>query len=114
VKWFAWKFTWIVLLLGALGTLAVGVIKSSQTITLDDLDELCARPGARCGSQPDWYTESDREITTLDSLPMSLRPDTADEQYLVWLIAAAVLFAAAAVAALYQHRHRFRSNQANG
>lgn len=79
--------TWAVYVVCALGALAV-----SQTLMPDD---------------------DAQTFTTLRSVEMS-RGVAEEQNSSIWLIAAGVILAAAAVAALYQHRHRFRSDQANG
>ncbi len=79
--------TWAVYVVCALGALAV-----SQTLMPDD---------------------DAQTFTTLRSVEMS-RGVAEEQNSSIWLIAAGVFLAAAAVTALYQHRHRFRSNQANG
>ncbi|WP_330274048.1 hypothetical protein OG205_46245 [Lentzea sp. NBC_00516] len=131
--------TWAVLGICALAALTV--IANAPMI------DVCAQPGARCGTQPDWYT-GEESVTTLRGVEMSANFDFLYDYSLLWVVAAAVLmwavvrrswavFAtaalfgltvwlrpsysaylliiAAAVAVLYEHRHRWlRRGQANG
>ncbi|MFJ5989468.1 hypothetical protein [Lentzea sp. NPDC092896] len=131
--------TWVVLAVGALAALIM--------IATAPMVDVCAQPGARCGTQPDWYT-GEESVTTLRGVEMSANFDFLYDYSLLWAVAAAVLgwavvrrswavFAtaaslgltvwlrpsysaylltvAAAVAVLYEHRHRLlRKGQANG
>ncbi|SFR25307.1 hypothetical protein SAMN04488564_108304 [Lentzea waywayandensis] len=139
---------WAVLGIGSLAALTVVV--HAPVLELKGLDGLCSQPGARCGTQPDWYTGQER-YETLRGVEMSARLPGVEVVYdysLLWVVAAAVLvwaivrrtwpafataalfgltvwlrpsysayllIVAAAVAVLYEHRHRWlRRGQANG
>ncbi|MDX8053353.1 hypothetical protein SK571_28600 [Lentzea sp. BCCO 10_0798] len=78
--------TWAVLGIGALAALTLIV-----NAPVRDMGDLCAQPGARCGSQPDWYT-GEETYETLRGIEMSRRIDEALYDYsLLWLVAAALL-----------------------
>lgn len=77
---------WVVLGIGALAALTMVV-----NAPLRDLGDLCAQPGARCGSQPGWYTGQET-FETLRGIEMSRRVDETLYDYsLLWVVAAALL-----------------------
>lgn len=82
---------WVVLGIGALAALTVVVY--APVLELRGLDDLCAQPGARCGTQPDWYTGQER-YETLRGVEMSARLPGVEVVYdyrLLWAIALVVL-----------------------
>ncbi|WP_439660102.1 hypothetical protein ACSHWB_00520 [Lentzea sp. HUAS TT2] len=74
--------SWAVLGVSALAALTL-------TVNAPLRSDLCTRPGARCGTQPDWYT-GEESVTTLRGVEMSRELDLYDYR-LLWVVAAAVL-----------------------
>ncbi|SEQ48857.1 hypothetical protein [Lentzea albida] len=105
---------WAVLGIGSLAALTAYVHAPVQE--LRGLEDLCAQPGARCGSQPGWYTGQE-SYETLRGVEMSARLPGVEVVYdhrLFWALVVVTLVWTA-VAALREHRHRFRrGDQANG
>jgi len=84
---------------------------------LKGLEDLCAQPGARCGSQPDWHT-GEESYETLRGVEMSAQlpgVEVVHDYRLFWAVVVVALVSTAA-AVLREHRHRFKRNpgQANG
>ncbi|MFD4642962.1 hypothetical protein ACFWN2_37030 [Lentzea sp. NPDC058436] len=106
--------SWVVLGVGTIAALMACVYAPVRE--LKGLENVCSQPGARCGSQPDWYTGQE-SYETLSAVEMSARLPGVEVVYdyrPFWLVTAVVLVLAA-VAALLEHRHRVRRrDQANG
>lgn len=76
--------TWVVLGIGALAAFAL--IESAPLRS-----DLCTRPGARCGTQPDWYT-GEESVTALHDVGVLGRGAQLLYDYsALWAVAAAVL-----------------------
>ncbi|MCR3753063.1 hypothetical protein [Lentzea californiensis] len=83
--------SWVVLGIGALAALTVVVY--APILELKGLDDLCAQPGARCGTQPDWYTGQE-SYETLRGVEMSARflgVEVVYDYRLLWAIVSVVL-----------------------
>lgn len=82
---------WAVLGIGALAALTVVVY--APVLELRGLENLCSQPGARCGTQPDWYT-GEEDFTTLRGVEMSAQLpgiEVVHDYRLLWAVTAAVL-----------------------
>ncbi|MET9226583.1 hypothetical protein, partial [Lentzea sp. NPDC003310] len=79
---------WVLLGLASLAALAV--------VWFAPMVDVCARPGAVCGTQPDWYTGQE-SYETLLGVEMSARFALQDlyDYRLLWAVAAVVLVWAA-------------------
>jgi hypothetical protein len=75
--------SWVVLGIGALATLTVIANAPLR-------DDLCEQPGARCGSQPGWYTGQE-SFETLHGVEMSHDFAFIYDYSLLWVIVAALL-----------------------
>jgi hypothetical protein len=74
---------WVVLGIGALAALTMIANAPLR-------DDLCEQPGARCGSQPGWYTGQE-SYETLRGVEMSREFDFIYDYSLLWVIVAALL-----------------------